>query len=133
LSISDKQAEDQPKSPGVTGNVDLISLDMPRQEVEKPVEGSAVVAREILGCHSALVVSSFFCTRVLFVVLSSTFVLILLCWQSLANQVAEQAEFLRRTGEDIQLTADQSLQLEKMAALEKCSREQSGKVKLLEA
>ena len=60
LSILDKQAEDQPKSPGVTGNVDLISLDMPRQEVEKPVEGSTVVALEILGCHSALVVSSFF-------------------------------------------------------------------------
>ena len=59
LSILDKQAEDQPKSPGVTSNVDLIMLDMPRQDVEKPVEGSAVVAREILGCHSALVVSSF--------------------------------------------------------------------------
>ena len=28
--------------------------------MEKPVEGSTVVAREILGCHSALVVSSFF-------------------------------------------------------------------------
>ena len=41
-------------------NVDLIPLDVPRQEVEKPVEGSTVVAREILGCHSALVVSSFF-------------------------------------------------------------------------
>jgi len=66
-------------------------------------------------------------------VLSSTFVLILLCWQSLANQVAEQAEFLRQTGEDIQLTADQSLQLERMAALERSSREQSEKVKLLEA
>ena len=59
--------------------------------------------------------------------------MILLCWQNLANQVAEQAEFLRRTGEDIQLTADQSLQLEKMAALERSSREQSEKVKLLEA
>ena len=59
--------------------------------------------------------------------------MILLCWQNLANQVAEQAEFLRRTGEDIQLTADQSLQLERMAALERSSREQSEKVKLLEA
>ena len=106
---------------------------MLRREVEKPVEGSTVVAREILGCHSALVVSSFFCTRVLFVVMSSTFVLILLCWQSLANQVAEQAEFLHQTGEDIQLTADQLLQLERMAALERYSREQSEKVKLLEA
>ena len=60
LSILDKQAEDQPKSPGVTGNVDLITLDMPRRDVEKPVEGSAVMAREILGCHTTLVVSSFF-------------------------------------------------------------------------
>ena len=65
--------------------------------------------------------------------LSSTFVLILLCWQSLANQVAEQAEFLHRTGEDIQLMADQSLQLERMAALERSSLEKSEKVKLLEA
>ena len=55
------------------------------------------------------------------------------CWQDLAKQVAEQAEFLRRSGEDIQLTADQSLQLEKMAALEKCSREQSERVKLVDA
>jgi len=55
------------------------------------------------------------------------------CWQDLAKQVAEQAEFFRRDGVDIQLTADQSLQLEKMAALERSSREQSEKVKLLEA
>ena len=48
-------------------------------------------------------------------------------------QVAEQAEFLRRTGESLQLTADQTQQLEKMAALEKFSREQSEKVRLLEA
>ena len=48
-------------------------------------------------------------------------------------QVAEQAEFLRRTGESLQLTADQTQQLEKMAALEKSSREQSEKVRLLEA
>ena len=57
----------------------------------------------------------------------------MLCWQNLAKQDAEQAEFLRRTGEDLQLTADQVLQLEKMAALEKSSREQSEKVRLLEA
>ena len=57
----------------------------------------------------------------------------MLCWQGLARQVAEQAEFLRRTGEDLQLTADQSLQLEKMAALERSSQEQLEKVKLLEA
>ena len=123
VSFLDKQAADPPKSPVAASNVDLIPLDVPRQEVEKPVEGSTVVAWEILGCHFALVVSSFFCTRVLFVVLSSTFVLILLCWQSLANQVAEQAEFLRRTSEDIQLTADQSLQLERTAALERSSQE----------
>ena len=69
----------------------------------------------------------------LFAELFEYFVLILLCWQNLANQVAEQAEFLRRTGEDIQLTADQLLQLERMAALERSSREQSEKIKLLEA
>ena len=45
----------------------------------------------------------------------------------------EQAEFLRLTGEDLQLTSDQVLQLEKMAALEKSSREQLEKVRLLEA
>ena len=56
-------------------------------------------------------------------------VLIMLCWQNLAKQVAEQAEFLRRAGEGIQLTADQSLQLEKMASLERSSREKSEKVK----
>ena len=72
LYFLDKQAEDPPKSPAAAGNVDLIPLDVPRQEVEKPVEGSTVVAREILGYHSALVVSSFFvleyfllCCRVL--------------------------------------------------------------------
>jgi hypothetical protein len=59
--------------------------------------------------------------------------LIFLCWQNLANHVAEQAEFLRRAGEDLRLSVDQSLQLEKMVALEKSSREQSEKVKLLEA
>ena len=51
----------------------------------------------------------------------------------MAKQVAEQAEFLRWTGEDLQLIANQSQQLEKMAALEKSSREQFEKVKLLEA
>ena len=57
----------------------------------------------------------------------------LFCWLNLAKQVIEQAEFLRRTGESLQLTADQTQQLEKMAALEKSSREQSEKVKLLKA
>ena len=55
------------------------------------------------------------------------------CWQNLAKKVVEQAEFLRRTGEDFQLRAGQALQLEKMAVLEKSSREQSEKVMLLEA
>ena len=59
--------------------------------------------------------------------------MILLCWQNLANQIAEQDEFLRRAGEGLQLTADQALQLEKMASLEKSSQEQSKKVRLLEA
>ena len=57
----------------------------------------------------------------------------MLCWQNLAKQVTEQAEFLRRTREDLRLTDNQSLQLERMAALEKSSREQLEKVKLLEA
>ena len=51
----------------------------------------------------------------------------------MAKQVAEQAEFLWRAWEHIQLTADQSLQLETMAALERSSQEQLEKVKLLEA
>ena len=59
LYVSDKQAEDQPKSPAAAGDVDLIPLDVPRQEMEKLVEGSTAVARDILGYHSALVVSSF--------------------------------------------------------------------------
>ena len=56
----------------------------------------------------------------------------MLCWQNLAKQVAEQAEFLWRAGEGIHLTANQSLQLEKMAALERSFQELSEKVKLLE-
>ena len=59
LYVSDKQAEDQPKSPAAAGDVDLIPLDVPWQETEKLVEGSTAVAQDILGCHSALVVSSF--------------------------------------------------------------------------
>ena len=57
----------------------------------------------------------------------------LFCWLNLAKQVIEQAEFLRWAGEGLQLTADQAQLLEKMAALEKSSREQSEKVRLLEA
>jgi hypothetical protein len=57
----------------------------------------------------------------------------MLCLQNLAKQVVEQGEFLQLTRGDLQLTADQALQLEKMAALEKSSREQSEKVRFLEA
>ena len=59
--------------------------------------------------------------------------MIAFCWQDLAKQVAEQAEFLWQTGENLRLSVDQSLQLEKMAALERSSQEQLEKVKLLEA
>jgi hypothetical protein len=107
LYVSDEQAEDQPESPSVAANVDMVPLEMP-QPVERVVVESAGVAQGILGCHSALVVSRILNSST-FVELSSTFVLIVLCWQNLAKQVAEQAEFLRRAGEDIQLTADQSL------------------------
>jgi len=51
----------------------------------------------------------------------------------LAKQVAEQAEFLRRAGEGLQLSTDQARQLEKIAALERSSKEQLRKVSLLEA
>ena len=65
-TFSDKQSEDRPKSPLAATNVDLVLQEVPQQEVES----STSVAQEILGCHSSLVVSVF-CTRVLFVVLSS--------------------------------------------------------------
>ena len=54
-------------------------------------------------------------------------------WQDLAKQVAEQAEFLRQTGEGLQLSTIQAQHLEKVAALERSSQEQSEKVRLLEA
>jgi len=70
--LSDKQGKDRPKSPSAAANVGLVTLGVPQQEVEKPVGESAGVAQGILGCHSALVVSSFFvlkyfacCCRVL--------------------------------------------------------------------
>ena len=65
-AFSDKQSEDRPKSPSAAANVDLVLREVPQQEVES----STSVAQEIIGCHSSLVVSVF-CTRVLFVVLSS--------------------------------------------------------------
>ena len=60
LCFSDKQAEDQLKSPAAAANVDLIPLETPRQEVEKSVEASTAVAYEIVGCHSSLAVSSLY-------------------------------------------------------------------------
>ena len=64
LHLSDKRAEDQPKSPVVASNADLVVQEMPQQEAEKSIKGSTAVAQGILGCHSVLVVSNF-CTRVL--------------------------------------------------------------------
>ena len=71
-AFSDKQCEDRPKSPAAAVNVDLIPLGTPHLEAEKAARESTGVAQGILGCHSALVVSSFFvleyfacCCRVL--------------------------------------------------------------------
>ena len=58
LYFLDKPAEDQLKSPSAA-KVDLVPLESSQQEVEKPVGESTAVARGILGCHSALVVSDF--------------------------------------------------------------------------
>ena len=65
--------------------------------------------------------------------LSSTFILTVSWWQDLAKQVVEQAEYLRQIGEGPQLSADQAQQLQKIAALERSSQEQLGKINLLEA
>ena len=51
----------------------------------------------------------------------------------MAKQVTEQAKYLRRTREGLQLSADQAQQLQKMAALEKSSQERLEKINLLEA
>ena len=59
LHLSDKRAEDQPKSPVVASNADLVVQEMPQQEAEKSIKGSTAVAQGILGCHSVLVVSNF--------------------------------------------------------------------------
>ena len=64
LCITDKQAEDRPKSPSAAARVDPSLQEVLQQEVEKPVEGSAAFAREILGCHSSLIVSVFLCSRI---------------------------------------------------------------------
>ena len=71
MCFSDKQAEDQPKSPPSAANTDLIPLESLQQEAEKPVGESAVVAQRIQGCHSCLAVS-FFLYSSSFVELSST-------------------------------------------------------------
>ena len=65
--------------------------------------------------------------------LSSTLILTVSWWQDLAKKVVEQAEYLRQTGEGLQLSTEQAQQLEKMVALERSSQEQSEKVRLLEA
>ena len=44
LYFPEKQTEDQPKSPMAAANVDLILLETPQPEVEKPVEESTAVA-----------------------------------------------------------------------------------------
>ena len=59
LCFSNKQNENQPKSSLVVANVDPSLQEVPRQEVEKSVEGSTAVAQGILGCRSSLVVSIF--------------------------------------------------------------------------
>ena len=69
MCFSDKPAEDQLKSSDVAKAV-LVLLELSQEEVEKPVEGSTAVAQQILGCHSALAVSSFLCSCT-FVELSS--------------------------------------------------------------
>ena len=61
----------QTESPSVATRVDLIPLETPQQEVEKTAGESTGVAQGILGCHSALVVSSFLYSSA-FVLLSST-------------------------------------------------------------
>ena len=71
LCLSDKQNEDQPKSPSVVANVDPSLQEVPQQEVEKSVEGSTAIVWGILSCHSSLVVSDFLWSSA-FVVLSST-------------------------------------------------------------
>jgi len=68
LYFSEKRAEDEPKIHATAASIDLILLEMPRQEVVKPVAESTAVAQGILGCHSSLVVS-----------ISSTRVLLLSC------------------------------------------------------
>ena len=71
LCFSDKQNEDQPKSPSAAANVDLVLHETPLQEVQKSIEGLTAMAQGILGRHSSLVVS-IFCTLGTFVVLPST-------------------------------------------------------------
>lgn len=52
---TDKQTEDQPKSPSAAAIVDSSLQEVVRQEVEKLVEGSTAFVQAILGCHSSLV------------------------------------------------------------------------------
>ena len=60
--FSDKRTGDRPKCPPPVANVDPILLEPSQQEAAKPVEGLTAVTQEIQGCHTALAVSSFFCS-----------------------------------------------------------------------
>ena len=72
MCASDKQTEDRPKSPSAAAIVDPSLQEVVQQEVEKPVEGSTAFAGEILGYHSALVVSSFLVLEYFGLLVSST-------------------------------------------------------------
>ena len=67
MYVLDKQTEDQSKNPSAVAIVDSSLQEVVQQEVERPVEGSAAFAQEILGCHSSLVVSDFLCSSSCFV------------------------------------------------------------------
>ena len=79
MCFSDRQTGDRPKSPPPATIVDRIPLEPSQQEVEKSVGGSTAVARGILGCHSALVVSDllYLSTFIVFVEYSDDFVLLI--------------------------------------------------------
>ena len=61
MCFSDKPAEGQPENSDAA-KAALVLLESSQQEVEKPVEGLTAVTQEIQGCHTALAVSSFFCS-----------------------------------------------------------------------
>ena len=57
LHFSDKKAEDRPKSPAATSNVDQVPQETPQREAAKSTDGAAVVARGILDCQTVVAVS----------------------------------------------------------------------------